>query len=293
LIDHVVTIGICTRNASATILETLDSIACQDFSHELMEVILIDDGSEDNTLSIVNSYAPKMSMQVKVLSQKWEGMGKSRNVIAKNATGRYIIWVDSDMVLSKEFVREQIEFMEKDKRVGIAKGKYGILPCDSLVATLENMSFVTENFQFEPGTGGSIYRVEALRRIGYFDDSLKHAGEDQDAAFRIKAAGWSLQRTQAIFYERPKMTWKNLWSKYFRWGYGLHDALNKNRRLLVLYKMLPLAGFFSGLKHSSAAYKLTQNKKNFFLPVQFVFKLSAWCFGYTEGHLHSQREDIA
>ncbi len=64
---------------------------------------------------------------------------------------------------------------------------YGILPNANLVASLENMSFVSENSKYECGTGGAIYRTEALRQAGYFDANLRLAGEDHAAASRIKA----------------------------------------------------------------------------------------------------------
>jgi hypothetical protein len=50
--------------------------------------------------------------------------------------------------------------------------------------------------------------------------------------------------------------------------------------------MTPLAGFAAGLKRAFIAYRLTYEKKNFLLPFQFVFKLSAWCLGYIKGYLH-------
>jgi len=163
---------------------------------------------------------------------------------------------------------------------------FALISDANLVAALENMSFVCENYRYECGTGGSIYRTQALRQVGYFDHRLRFAGEDHDAAFKIKSAGWELERTLAIFYEYPRTSWRNLWHKYYHWGYGLHDACQKNPRLVVLYEMTPLAGFAAGLKRALIAYRLTYEKKNFLLPFQFVFKLSAWCLGYLKGSLH-------
>jgi glycosyltransferase involved in cell wall biosynthesis len=54
-----VTIGVCVRNSAATLRDAIDSIIYKDYPHEHMEVIFVDDGSEDETLSIVKSYVPK------------------------------------------------------------------------------------------------------------------------------------------------------------------------------------------------------------------------------------------
>ena len=281
-----VTVGICVKNGSKNILNTLESVMAQNFPHELLEVIVVDDGSEDETYSMVRIFALKMDMQVKVLHYRWQGIGKSRNIIARNAEGKYIAWVDSDMILPENFIQTQYEFMENNPEVGVAKAAYGLIPEANLVASLENMSFVAENSRYECGTGGSIYRTQALLQAGNFDERLRFAGEDHDAAFKINAAGWLLQRSPAVFYEKPRTSWRNLWLKYFHWGYGLYDACQTNPNLLVLYEMTPMAGFIGGLRRASIAYKLTHKKRTFLLPLQFVFKLSAWCLGYLKGYLN-------
>lgn len=285
-----VTVGICVKNGSSTILSTLKSVMSQNFPHQNMEIIIVDDGSEDDTLSIVQYFTSKMDMQVKVLHYSWQGIGQSRNIVAKYAAGKYIVWVDSDMVLPGDYVEKQFNFMEKNSKVGVAKAAYGIIPNVNLVALLENMSFIAENSRYECGTGGSIYRIEALRQAGYFDSRLRLAGEDHNAVSKINAAGWLLERSPAVFYERPRTSWKKLWSKYFNWGYGLHEACRQNHNLIILYEMTPFAGLISGFRRSLIAYRLTKNKLAFLLPVQFVFKLSAWCFGYMKGCINVNRE---
>lgn len=281
-----VTIGVCVKNGANTILDTLRSISLQTFPHEQMELIIVDDGSNDGTYSIVSQYVQNLNITANILSCNWQGLGQSRNLIAKKSSGKYVIWVDSDMALSKNFVEQQFNFMENNPKVGIAKGVYGIIPNLNLVAFLENLSFVAENYQYECGTGGSIYRVEALRQAGYFNGRLKFAGEDHDVVFRINSLGWLLMRSSAVFYEQPRTSWKNLWSKYSKWGLGLHNACRQTPRLLVLYQMLPFAGFIGGFKRSLIAYRLTCKKRVFLLPIQFVFKLTAWCFGYLKGYFN-------
>ena len=185
----------------------------------------------DGTLEVVRGFAAFMDMDVRILRHRWQGIAEARNTVARNAEGKYIVWVDCDMVLSDSFIQEQSAFMEQNRKVGIAKGIYGIIQDANLVASLENMSFVSENHRYECGTGGSIYRTQALRDIGYFDHRLRFAGEDHDAAFKIGAAGWELDRSLAIFYEYPRTSWRKLWNKYYNWGYGLHEACKANPEL--------------------------------------------------------------
>ena len=79
-----VTVGICVRNGASAIGEVIESVMAQGYPHELIEVIFVDDGSTDNTLSLINNYAAKMDMKVKVFHHQWKGLGASRNVVVNN-----------------------------------------------------------------------------------------------------------------------------------------------------------------------------------------------------------------
>jgi len=287
-----VTIGVCVRNSAATIRDAIESIIAQDYPHEFMEVIFVDDGSEDETLSVINSYIPKMDMKVKVFHHEWKGLGASRNVVVNNAEGKYIIWVDGDMILPPTHVRVQVEFMEQNSKVGVAKAKYGIITKSSILEVLENIPFViydSKNGPLDsklPGTGGSIYRVEAIRQAGGFDEKLRGTGEDQDVAFRVKNLGWLIKRSPAIFYERRSRTWRMVWKKWVWYGFGDYDLYCKNRSIFSLFKMNPLAGFVNGFLQVAPAYKLIRNKFVFLLPFHMSLEMTAWCIGFIKKQIN-------
>lgn len=290
-VKPIVTVGVCVRNCENYIKKTIDSILSQDFPHERMEVVFVDDGSEDETLSIINSYIPRMDINVKVFHHEWMGLGKSRNMVVDKANGDYIVWVDGDMVLPKDHVRRQVEFMEQNPLVGIGKAKYGFMRGENLVAALENIPFIvfdSRNGSLNsklPGTGGAIFRGEAVRKVGGFDDRLVGVGEDQDVAYRIKAAGWDIGRSSAHFYERRVRTWRDLWRKHFWYGQGNYQLYRKNRSVFSLPRMIPLAGFVVGILLTLDGYRLTGCKSVFMLPFHLAFKSMAWCFGFAKAQM--------
>ena len=294
--NHKITIGVCVRNCEATVGEAINSILDQDYSHELMEVIFVDDGSKDGTLGAILNSLPRLKMHVKVFHHEWKGLGFSRNLVVDNASGEYIVWLDGDMVLSKDYVRKLVQLMDRNPKVGIAKGKYSLAPGANLIATLEIYSraagkMVDFNSRVKTcsmGTGGGIYRVKAIRQVGGFDENIKGYGEDWDAESRIRAAGWLLRIIEAQFrdYERRGLAWKDIWRKYLRRGYDSHYFFHKKKGIIKLYKWTPFAAFFSGLFHSLILYKLTHKEKVFLLPIQYTFKMTAWCLGFLKGYLH-------
>jgi glycosyltransferase involved in cell wall biosynthesis len=293
-----VTIGICVRNCEDYIKEAIDSIRNQDFPHELMELIFVDDGSEDNTLSVIQECVSNMDIPNEVLHTSWKGLGHARNMVVTNAKGDFILWVDGDMVISRDFMRKLVEFMEQHPKVGIAKGEQALEPGGNLLATLEGYSrsagrmidYQSEKARFKAlGTGGCIYRIEVISKAGGFDEKLRGYGEDSDIEIRIRATGWSLATTNARFldYERHGLTWKSLWSRYWLRGYYTHYFLHKNRGLLKHYRMFPPAAFLSGLLQAHKLFKLTYQKAVFALPFQHVFKMIGWYSGYIRSHLDS------
>ena len=63
-----VSIGLCAKNAESTIGFAIDSVIQQDFNHELMEIVFVDDGSDDATLRIMKKASSKIDIQVKIFS---------------------------------------------------------------------------------------------------------------------------------------------------------------------------------------------------------------------------------
>jgi glycosyltransferase involved in cell wall biosynthesis len=291
-------IGICVKDAEATIKEAIERVMEQDFPHEFMELIVVDGGSRDKTLSIVKDCLDTVDMENKIFSEN-KGLGHARQIVVDNASGNYIVWVDGDMVLSKDFVRKQVEFMEENPDVGIAKGKYEMRPGPNLLATLEIYSRAAAklgDYRCEKarskslGTSGCIYRVKAIRQAGGFDETIKGYGEDWDAEYRTRLAGWSLCTCQVPYqdYERLGLSWKELWRRYWKRGYDMHDVLEKHKGVIKVYAMLPPLAFLAGLLNSFFVYRLTRKKIVFLLPFFYPLKMVYWWFGYIRRHLESQ-----
>jgi len=283
-----VTIGLCVKNCENTIKEVLDSIIQQDYRHELMELIVVDGYSTDKTIEIIKEALCCSDIQTKVFFEN-KGLGFARQIIVDNAVGDYIIWVDGDVVLAKDHVSRQVEFMEKNPKIGIAGGKFQEYPGENLIARLESIEWIVSDYihgckvSTRPTlhrAGGSVYRVKAIRQIGGFDTRIKGALEDLDVEYRIGDAGWlTYFITDAVFHDKRKGTWKAIWHENFWYGYGGHYFIHKHGN------PFRTAAFLEGLRRTAVAYKLTHRKIVFLLLFQHLFKKIAWLFGFLRAHL--------
>lgn len=103
-------------NVEKYVRKTLESIFLSNFPKRELEVIVVNDGTKDNSMSIVNEFAAKFA-NLKIINQENQGLSVARNTGLKAARGKYVWFVDSDDWVENDslpFLLEYLEHSDKD-----------------------------------------------------------------------------------------------------------------------------------------------------------------------------------
>ena len=108
-----ISIIIPVYNSAKYLRKCLNSIINQTFDN--IEIICINDGSTDNSLSIINEYA-KIDSRIKVYTIENKGVSAARNYGILVATGEYIGFVDSDDYIDLNYYEEMMKQIKEEKQ---------------------------------------------------------------------------------------------------------------------------------------------------------------------------------
>lgn len=178
--SHQATLSIITPcyNQAHYLPETLQSVLEQTYSD--WECLIVNDGSPDNTEEVAMEWCRKDN-RFKYLKKENGGLSDARNFGIRRSVGTYILVLDSDDKISKDYASEAISVLEKDSSVKLVSCKAMLFDGDNTMAellpyTYENLLFVRNCFFCS-----SIYRRKDYDNIpeGY-NVNMKNGWEDYD-----------------------------------------------------------------------------------------------------------------
>ncbi|MFD7614636.1 bifunctional polysaccharide deacetylase/glycosyltransferase family 2 protein [Streptomyces sp. NPDC059828] len=231
-----VTVLVPAYNEKECIENTVRSLMASDHP---IEVIVIDDGSSDDTADLVDEmWLPN----VRVIRQANAGKPEALNNGIRNARHDIIVMMDGDTVFEPSTVRELVQPFG-DPNVGAVAGNAKVGNRESLIGAWQHIEYVM-GFNLDrrmydmlrcmptiPGAVGA-FRREALQRVGGMsDDTL---AEDTDITMALHRDGWRVvyaERARA-WTEAPESV-QQLWSQRYRWSYGTMQAIWKHRRAVI------------------------------------------------------------
>jgi glycosyltransferase involved in cell wall biosynthesis len=171
-----------------------------------MEIVVVDDGSQDGTAEAVQAFAAKeRRITARLVRQPGLGLSAARNAGVAHARGSLLAFIDDDCIASRAYVAELIARFAGERELVLRGGR--VLLGDPLDAPLTiNPSTATERLDSRIDVGGFILgcnmamRREALDRLGPFDERLGagsslRSGEDTDLIIRAVLADMPVEFT--------------------------------------------------------------------------------------------------
>lgn len=195
-----ISIIIPAYNAASYIEDCINSVISQ--TKKELEIIIINDGSTDNTLEIVKKYKDK---RIKLFTTKNNGIGKTRNMGLKKAQGKYIFFLDSDDYIAKDAM-ENLYKKAIDLKADIVVGNMLRLKDDNSL-TKDEINFPegnldnnkTQIFEIPLGPCGKLFKKDIL--TVNFSEEYKY----EDVPFTanaIKNSKKTIKCNDYIYYYR-------------------------------------------------------------------------------------------
>jgi glycosyltransferase involved in cell wall biosynthesis len=193
-----------TRGDGKYLKQAIESVLNQ--TYENFGLIIINDGSKDNTEEIIQSYKDNRIIYLKHESNK--GLPSARNTGLKKATGEYIAFVDDDDYYYKNKLEEQINFMiENNINVCVCNGdivdknKNKLRTTNNLKSSIntEDIFLYTNTISVFPTT--LMINRSVFKEVGYFKEYLRYS-EDWDFMIRVSYKYQILVLSKILFAYR-------------------------------------------------------------------------------------------
>ncbi len=217
-----ISVVVCSYNGSRTIAETLEGL--NRLEYPCFEVIVVDDGSTDNTAQIASSFGAR------VISVPNGGLSRARNIGMEAASGEIVAYIDDDAYPDPHWLLYLGAAFRDSEHVGM--GGPNIPPEEDgpIAQCVANapggpLHVLVSDHEAEHIPGCNMaFRKEALAAVGGFDPRFRIAGDDVDICWRLQEKGWSIGYCPgAVVWHHRRNSLKAYWRQ--QKNYGRAEAL--------------------------------------------------------------------
>jgi cellulose synthase/poly-beta-1,6-N-acetylglucosamine synthase-like glycosyltransferase/peptidoglycan/xylan/chitin deacetylase (PgdA/CDA1 family)/spore germination protein YaaH len=236
-------------NEEMVIVRTIRSVLNSDYKN--LHVIVIDDGSSDNTAEVARAaYAGEIAAGlVQVLSKPNQGKASALNFALDRLTEEIYVGIDADTVIAVDAISKLIPHFE-DPRIGAMAGNAKVGNRVNLWTRWQALEYITsQNFERRaldlfhvvtvvPGAIGA-WRTGPVKAAGGYP--LNTVAEDADLTMSLLEAGWRVNyEDRSLAFTEAPINAKGLMRQRFRWSFGILQAVWKHKLAFIRNKAMGL-----------------------------------------------------
>lgn len=231
-------------NEAATIQSALQSLL--DIDYPDFEIIIVNDGSTDNTLLHIQSLLTQPTdIPIHLISQSNAGKANALNTGLLHAMGEFVLCVDADSRIHPQSLLHGIQHFANPQVGAIAGNVFVANEKQNLLTRLQQLEYlISQNFVRQglaywgivtiiPGPVG-LFRKQALASVAGYREDAQLFAEDADITVRLLAEGWQVKSDSQLFAqtEAPETVFALLRQRY-RWKRGIYQVLHDNFYRLI------------------------------------------------------------
>lgn len=170
--SSLITVYITSYNYGKYLKESIESVLNQTYKN--FELIIIDDGSTDNSREIINSYSS--NKKTRIIFQNNKGLNITNNIALRVARGKYIMRLDADDYLDNNALLVLLNTLEKDDNIGLVFPDYYLVDSDGNILSVEKRHSFDKNVSLldQPAHGAcTMIRKKFLQILGGYDEQFK------------------------------------------------------------------------------------------------------------------------
>ena len=232
-----VSVIIPAYNEEKSISRTIDSILKSDYPIHKFEILVVDDGSKDNTLRIAKKFENEM---LKVFHKKNGGKASALNYGIKKSNGKIIFSMDADTFVEPETMKKMVRYFKNENVMSVTPAMLIHKPksilqriqhAEYMLGLFLRKAFASLNSIYITPGAFSAYRKSFFDKYGGYDEG--NITEDLEMSLRIQYKGYAIENcAEAPVYTIAPNKFKPLLIQRRRWYYGLIKNLLKYKSVL-------------------------------------------------------------
>lgn len=241
-----ITVVIPAHNEERHISKCIESVLSSDYPKNKIEIIVVDDGSDDKTREISRRY------KIKLISQPHKGKVEALNKAVEEAKNKFILTIDADSYIEKDFIKKMVAPFS-DKNIGATTGIVKIDNIKRPITFFQAGEYNLHNMirhSFSQVFGNSVwflgalacYRKDILKRIKFKKESLT---EDMFLSLEMRKQNYkTISIKDAYGYTTAPDSLRKLLHQRIRWWIGGLQSIFKNKDMFKLRYGLPIIFLF-------------------------------------------------